>query len=433
MNSPDLSQIVQSAKGPSRFRRLLLVAGTAIALLVTAILVWRTMEAASAGRTTYVTEPLKRDDLKTTVTATGNLEPTNEVTVGSELSGTVKEVLVATNDRVAKGQVLALLDTSKLARQMESSRAAAAAAGAKVGQAKATLVESEAGLQRLQKLQAASGGKLPSRADMDAAVASAERARADLASAEADVRQAEANVGASESDLEKSVIRSPIDGIILIRDIEPGQTVAATMTAPELFVVAENLENMKLEVAVAEADIGRVEAGQKAAFTVDAWPSRSFEATVKKVEFGSTVTDNVVTYSTELEVSNDDLSLRPGMTATAEIAVAEAIDALLVPNAALRFNPESAQSGAASSAPKRSFVQSLVPGPPRRMGMTSKRDEEAPSIKAGEPARIWVLRGGKPAPVAVQTGLTDGRVTVVSGEGLSEGMPVIIHANAGQP
>jgi HlyD family secretion protein len=379
----------------------------------------------------YVTEPVKRGDLKTSVTATGNLAPTNEVTIGSELSGTVKEVLVDTNDRVVKDQMLAKLDTSKLERQTESSRATASAAEAKDAQTRATLVESEATLRRLQNLHTASGGKLPAQADLDAATASADRSKADLASAEAEVRKAQANIGANETDLEKSLIRSPIDGIILTRGIEPGQTVAATMTAPELFVVAENLENMKLEVSVAEADIGRVADGQKATFSVDAWPGRSFHATVKKVEFGSTVTDNVVTYTTELEVSNDDLSLRPGMTATAEIAVAEARQALLVPNAALRFSPESALATPGKAA-SRSFVQSLVPGPPRRMASHSKDDATA-TPKADAPARVWVLRDGKPAPIEVQTGLSDGRVTVITGDGISDDLPVIIHAQSKKP
>lgn len=433
MNNTDLSQVMQSARGSSRLRKMAALVVAAV-LLAGAFFVWRGFVEAGVNKTVYVTEPLRSGDLKTTVTATGNLEPTNEVTVGSELSGTVSEVLVDTNSRVTKGQVLARLDTSKLERQTESSRAMAAAAEAKVGQARATLVESEASLQRLQKLKAASGGKIPSQADMDAALAAAERAKADVASAEAEVRQARANVGANESDLEKSVIRSPIDGIILTRAIEPGQTVAATMTAPELFVVAEKLENMKLEVAVAEADIGRVEEGQQATFTVDAWPQRSFVATVKKVEFGSTVTDNVVTYATELEVSNDDLSLRPGMTATAEIAVAEVTNAFLVPNAALRFNLESAQAVPAGAAQQnRSFVQSLIPGPPRRMEARPVSNEEASAAKAGEPARLWVLRDGVPVPVEIRVGLSDGRVTAVTavtGEGLSEGMPVITHAKA---
>lgn len=427
MSNPKLSHIVQSARGSSRLGKVITVAVVG-ACLVAAFFLSRSMGAAGASKTSYVTEPVRRGDLKTTVIATGNLEPTNEVTVGSELSGTVSEVLVETNDRVTKGQVLARLDTSKLDRQRESSRATASAAKARVNQAKATLVESEASLARLQKLKEASGGKLPSSSEMDAAVATAARAKADVASAEAEVLQALANVGANESDLEKSIIRSPIDGIVLTRNIEPGQTVAATMTAPELFVVAEKLENMKLEVAVAEADISKVKNWQRAVFTVDGWPNRSFEAIVKKVEFGSTVTDNVVTYLTELEVANDDLSLRPGMTATAEIAVTEATGVMLVPNAAFRFNPESAKTSGAGSAPKRSFVQSLVPGPPRRAMGKPGADEDVLCVMTYAPARIWILREGKPASIEIQTGLTDGRVTVVSGESLTEGMPVITHA-----
>lgn len=428
----ELSQIIELSKTSSRRGRLFIAAGV-VALLVAAFFVWRALGSGNIDRTTYVTEPVRRGDLEMTITATGNLEPTNEVTVGSELSGTVTQVLVETNDRVTKDQVLAQLDTSKLERQTESSRAAAAAAEAKVGQARATLVESDAGLLRLQKLKEASDGKLPSQADMDAAIASVERAKADLASAEAEVRQAQANVGTNESDLKKSVIRSPVDGIVLTRNIEPGQTVAATMTAPELFVVAEKLENMKLEVAVAEADIGQLKPGQRATFTVDAWPSRSFEATVKKVEFGSTVTDNVVTYKTELEVGNNDLSLRPGMTATAEIAVAQAEDVLLVPNAALRFDPTATAAGPAT-APKRSFVQSLVPGPPRRMSGGKPTTEDSPPVpKAGQRARVWTLKDGKPSPIEVETCLSDGNATAISGEGLSEGMAVIIHARASQP
>lgn len=429
MSDPDLSTILATEKGASRRGRLYLLIG-AVLIIVVGIFVWRKASASEGNMATYVTEPVKRGDLRVVVTATGNLEPTNKVTVGSELSGTVKEVHVDTNDKVTKGQPLAQLDTSKLQQQTESSRATATAARARVSQARATVVESKAGLGRLEKLKEASGGKLPSQADMDAAIATAERAKADLASADAEVLQADANVGTNESDLEKLVVRSPIDGIILTRNIEPGQTVAATMTAPELFVVAENLENMKLKVAVAEADIGRVKSGQSAKFTVDAWPNRSFEATVKKVEFGSTVTDNVVTYTTELEVSNDDLSLRPGMTATAEIAVAEAKDALLVPNAALRFNPETAEAAAGGPQAKRSFVQSLIPGPPRRMGGAPGKMEEAPAPKSDGPARVWILRDGKPSPIDVTTGLSDGRVTEISGKDLSDGLQVVTHASA---
>lgn len=433
-SSSDLSQILKSAEGSSRRGKIITVI-IILLLLAGAFIGWRIYAKNREPKVTYVTEPLKRGDLKMVVTATGNLKPTNEVTVGSELSGTVVEVYVDTNDRVSKGQELARLDTSKLERQTESSRATAAAAAAKVEQARATLVEVNASLKRLQKLKESSGGRLPSQADMDTAIAAVERAKADLAAAQAEELQAKALVGANESDLQKSIIRSPVDGIVLTRNIEPGQTVAATMTAPELFVVAEKLENMKLEVAVAEADIGGVKEGQRATFTVDAWPDRSFEATVKKVEFGSSVTDNVVTYTTELEVTNDDLSLRPGMTATAEIAVAEARDVFLVPNAALRFNPSTATASpaAGNSAPKRSFVQSLVPTRPRRM-MGSRgagqdnADARMPRNKSGT---IWVLQDGKPVEFKVKTGISDGNSTEVSGEGLKEDMPVIIFARQG--
>jgi len=379
----------------------------------------------------FATEPVKKGDINLTITATGNLEPTNKVTVGSELSGTTLEVYLDTNDRVTKGQPLAKLDTTKLTQQTESSRASVNSAKAKVSQVEATLKESEASLARLKELHRLSGGQTPSRLDMDTAIASAERALADLASAKAAVGEAEAQVRINENDLSKAIIRSPIDGIVLTRSVEPGQTVAASFTAPELFVIAEKLEFMELLVKVAEADIGRVANGQKATFTVDAWPDRSFTATVTKVAFGSAVTDNVVTYETKLEVSNEDLSLRPGMTATADIRVADGHDILLVPNAALRFDPEAAAAREAENeAPKKSFVQSITPTFRRRGDRGPRPDGgDRPAMKRTPGvSRIFVLRNGEPEPMTVKTGLTDGRFTEVSGEGVTEGLPVIVRA-----
>ncbi len=430
-NDKDLSSILDSGKrSNSRWKPFFFV-GVLVVLLLVGGLFWWSKGTGGNGMS-YVTEPVGRGDLRVVVSATGNLKPTNEVTVGSELSGTIKTIEVDTNDQVVKGQILARLDTSKLERQIESGHATAGASEAKVTQIEATLVENEASLARLRRLHETSGGKLPSQANMDAAVAAVARATADLAAGRAEVRQAEANVGTQETDLQKSIIRSPIDGIILTRNVDPGQTVAATMTAPELFVVAEKLENMKLEVAVAEADIGRVKAGQNATFTVDAWPNRSFEARVMKVEYGSSITDNVVTYKTELEVSNEDLSLRPGMTATAEIAVAEAENAFLVPNAALRFDPNADASPKGASQEKKSFVQSLMPAPSRRAFVRSPSADQLPKTPRG-PARVWILRDGVPQAVPVETGISDGRTTVVSGEGLSEGLPVILHAVPKKP
>ncbi|NQX01694.1 efflux RND transporter periplasmic adaptor subunit, partial [bacterium] len=270
----------------------------------------------------YNTEEVTRGDLSLVVTATGNLAPTNQVTVGSELSGTVSEVYVDTNDVVKKGQPVAQLDTTKLTQQTEKSRAVLNAAKARVNQVKATQLENAAALGRLQELHRLSEGKTPSKADMEAAIAAVERAKADLESAEASVAQSQADLKSIERDLSKAVIRSPVDGIVLTRSIEVGQTVAASFTAPVLFLIAEDLRKMDLVVTVAEADIGRLGNEQSATFKVDAWPTRIYTATVKRVSFGSVVTNAVVTYATELAVINDDLSLRPGMTATADISVA---------------------------------------------------------------------------------------------------------------
>jgi len=420
----DLAAVVQSGATNHTKRNIILV----IVILVTAIggwLWWRSVEKAKNRAPAYVTEPLTRGNISLVITATGNLYPTNEVVVGSELSGITLEVYVDFNDHVTKGQPLAKLDTSKLTEQTESSRAAVKAAQAKVVVAEATVTESQALLTRQQDLQKRSGGALPSEAALDITIATAARARADLLSANASVGEAEAQVHINEYDLSKAIIKSPIDGVVLTRSIEPGQTVAASFTAPELFIIAEKLERMKLEVAIAEADIGRVAKGQSATFTVDAWPDRTYNATLSIVASGSVVTDNVVTYEADLEVNNDDLSLRPGMTATADIRVAESVNVLIVPAAALRFDPTVA--AAATTSAKKSFVQSLIPMPTRnRSRPEATGDDKKIGLKA---ARIWVLRNGRAEPIVVKTGLTDGRHTEVTGEDLSEGLQIITRAN----
>lgn len=373
----------------------------------------------------FNTQNLTRGDLSIIITATGNLAPTNQVTVGSELSGTVSEVYVDINDVVKKGEPIAQLDTAKLTQQTERNRAVLLAAKAKVGQVQATLLETTASLTRFQELHRISGGKTPSKADMAASVASVERAKADLESANASVAQAEADLKSTERDLSKTQIRSPVDGVILTRSIEVGQTVAASFTAPVLFLIAEDLRKMDLVVAVAEADIGLMENGKPASFTVDAWPSRTYNAAVKRVSYGSIMTNNVVTYNTELAVANDDLSLRPGMTATADISVAKREGVLLVPKAALRFDPVAAESLGKVEQPKRTFVQSLSPGGGRRWGQKTP----APAASAQKEApRVWTLKDGKPVEIIVKTGLSDGRFTEASGDGLVEGMSIIVSA-----
>lgn len=421
----DLAAVIKAGGSHGHFKRNVILILIVVALGVGAWFWWSSVEKAKHQAPAFITEVLKRGEISLTITATGNLEPTNEVTVGSELSGITLEVNADINDRVSKGQQLAKLDTSKLMQQTESNRAAVKAAQAKVTQTAATVKESAALLARQQELQRISGGKVPSKVVIDTAVATSERARADLLSTQASVSTAEAQVRINENDLARAIIKSPIDGIVLTRSIEPGQTVAASFTAPQLFVIAEKLERMKLKVAIAEADIGRVAKGQKSTFTVDAWPDRSYTASVSIVSYGSEVKDNVVTYLAELEVSNDDLSLRPGMTATADIRVAESKNVFLVPTAALRFDPATAV--AATGAVKKSFVQSLIPMPTRNRSRPESRDaDEKPAAKG---ARIWVLRDGKAESIAVKTGLSDGRHTEISGEGLSEGLLIITRAN----
>ncbi len=357
----------------------------------------------------YETQAVSRGDLVVTVSATGTLEPTNQVDVGSELSGLIDAMLVDENDRVKRGQVLARLDLSKLTDQITKSEATLASADAKVLQADATTKEAHANLDRLRTVSRLSGGKVPSLTEMESAEAKLARALADGAAARAAVAEARAALSSDRTNLAKASIRSPIDGVVLARKMEPGQTVAASFETPVLFTLAEDLSQMELQVAVDEADVGRVEEGQPATFNVDAYPTRKYPARISRVGFGSQTTDGVVSYKTILTVDNDDLSLRPGMTATAEITTATREDVLLVPNGALRFTPP-ADEGARSQS-SGGIVGSLLPRPP--VAIRTKK----PATPDGDAQRVWVLRDGEPVPVGITVGVTDGRLTeVVAGE-----------------
>jgi len=418
----ELADIIAKAKPSHPIRKWII--GVVVVALIAGGGWFYSRESKTDTGPIYETKELTRGDLSLIITATGNLAPTNQVTVGSELSGTVSEVYVDVNDTVKQGQPIAKLDTTKLTQLTERNRAVLLASKARVSQAEATVLETNATLARLKELLRLSGGKTPSKADMDAAIASVARADADLESANASVAQSDADVKSIERDLAKTVIRSPVDGIILTRTIEVGQTVAASFTAPILFLIAEDLRKMDLVVTVAEADIGRLEVGQNATFTVDAWPSRTYTASVKLVSFGSVITNNVVTYNTELEVTNDDLSLRPGMTATADISVAKSENVLLVPNAALRFDPSVALAlGKDTEDEGKTLVESLSPG--RRWNRGNGVPKSSPH---SEGPRVWILKEGKPVEILVKTGLTDGRFTEATGDGLKEDLPLIITA-----
>lgn len=355
-----------------------------------------------APRGRFLTETAADGTLVVTISASGTLQPTRSVDVGSELSGTLEAVLVEENDRVRRGQVLARLDTARLEDAVVKSRAALA-------QMEATVAEARANVKRLRHVAELSGGKVPSQAELETAEAAQKRAEASEASARAALKTDETNI-------HKAVIRSPIDGVVLSRKVEPGQTVVAAMTTPVLFNLAEDLTKMELQVKVDEADVGAAKLGQAASFTVSSWPGREFPAAIRRVGIGSTVTDNVVTYKTVLTVANDDLALRPGMTATARIVTAQRENALLAPNAALRFTPPVTDAPAVQD----SFVSRLLPRPPQ-----PPQKKAAPAPANGAP-QVWVLRDGQPVPLAVQTGVSNGRHTEILGGELQAGMVVIV-------
>lgn len=404
--------------------------GSAAALLLAGGFAWWQSGQRAAAAPSYVTEPVQRGTLTVTVSADGTLQPTRSVNIGSELSGTVARVFVDVNDRVNKGQVLVELDTAKLRDQIARSRAALSSAQAGVAQAVATLKEAQANLARLEEVQKLSGGKVPAPAEIDTARAALDRARAAEDSARASVASAQAQLSTDETNLSKASIRAPIDGVVLTRTVDPGNAVAASLQAVTLFTLAEDLGRLQLEVNVDETDVGLVSNGQKASFTVGAYLSRRYPATVTRVAYGSTKTDNVVTYTTRLDVDNQDLTLRPGMTATATIQTSERQPSLLVPNTALRFTPTGAAAASAPAGNAGGIVSKLMPRPPG--GVARRSATVAGSGNAvGASRQLWVLREGAPVAVRVTTGASDGRRTEVTGPGLAEGDAVIVDQRGG--
>ncbi|OIN92627.1 MAG: efflux transporter periplasmic adaptor subunit [Comamonadaceae bacterium CG1_02_60_18] len=413
----DLNQLLGSPpQRPWWRRRWLWGALALIAISAIGYYFWQQQQQAAA-KPSYVTEPASKGNLTLRVTANGTLQPTRTVNIGSELSGTVLRVLVDVNDRVKKAQVLVELDTAKLGDQVLRSRAAVNAAQAQVEQAQATVTEARSTLARLEEVSRLSGGKVPSASELDTARAAVARAEGALASARANLAADKASLTTDETNLAKASIRSPIDGVVLTRSVDPGNAVAASLQAVTLFTLAEDLRQLQLRVNVDEADVGRVKVGQKASFTVSAFPGRRFPANITRVSFGSTITDNVVTYVTQLDVANDDLSLRPGMTATSTIVAVERKDVLLVPNTALRFSP---QSGDAAK-PGNNIMNSVMPRLPR----------VAKKASGGATRQVWVLRDGAPVAVNVTPGISDGRMTEITGGDLTEGMAVITEQRTG--
>jgi HlyD family secretion protein len=413
----------------SRLKRWSIAAAV---LLAVALIVARIVHGGAAAPR-YATVELQRGNMEVHVTATGNLAPINEVSVGSELSGIINAVYVDFNDKVHKDQPLAQIDPQKLNDAILSSLAALDQAKASVLQNEASVELARVSLARFEEIHRLSSGKVPSLTELDQARAQAKQSVANLAAAKAAVSSAEAQLSTDRTNLAKATIRSPVDGVILSRTIEPGQTVASSFNTPTLFVIAENLAAMQLEVKVDEADVGQVAEGQPTTFTVDAYPGKTFSAIITRVNVGSNTTDstsastttttaasasNVISYGAVLTVDNEDHALRPGMTATASILTSKEEDVFMVPNAALRFQPK---------------TKSAAGGPPGFSMFKGKKDSAEQEVTIGRGARqtLYALNeDGQLSEVPVVVGNTDGSWTIVTGDTLKEGMQIVTGALA---
>lgn len=359
-----------------------------ILLLVFGAIFWY-KTSKSKNEIEYLSAPLERKTITVMVDASGNMEPTNSVDVGIEVSGTIKEVLVDYNQHVKKGEVMARLDTVKLSSKVTSYQAALSKFEANVAEAMATLTKSKNEWLRVEKMIKATNGGYPSKQEVDTAYAAYELSLASLEVAKAGRNQANAELKAAQDDLKKGVVVSPIDGVVLAKKVEAGQSVVAAMTIPILFTMAEDLTKMKVIVSVDEADIADVKEGQIVEFSVDAYPQKTFKGVVTQLRLNSQIVNGVVTYDAVVNVQNPELLLRPGMTVLAHIVTDVIKDALVVPNTALRFTPP-----------------------------MQKRDA------TGE--YVWILRENKPFKIVLKIGKSDGSFSVVEGAELGENAVVLV-------
>jgi len=382
----------------------------------------------------YRTATLEKGRLIASVSATGTLVPVVSVQVGSQVSGQLKEVLVDFNSQVTKNQLIARIDPESFeyrvrqaqadldaARaQVATQQANIAAQRAAVSQVDVTLADARRDLERKQQLL---DKKFLSPAEVDkaramvnalveqqkSAVAQVDVARATAGNAAAMVKQREAVLSQARVDLERTAIRSPVSGIVIKRSVDKGQTVAASLQAPELFIIAEDLTDMRVDTAIDESEIGKIKVGQLATFTVDAFPGKTFEGAVRKVRKSAQVVSNVVTYLVDVSAPNPELQLLPGMTANVRIVTDTFEDALKVPNAAIRFRPP--QSPDDKPAKSR-----------RGEGDKSGRGNGRPDPSS---STIYVLKNGELKAIPVKTGASDGKMVQITGEGVTEGLEVV--------
>lgn len=426
-----------------------LIGGIALVVVVVVIL-WLTVfgKSAKTEQSMYKTEAVSRGDIEALVVASGTLNPVDAIDVGTQVSGRISKIYVDFNSKVKAGQIVAELDQATYLARLEQNKANYKTAIAALDRAKVTADNSKKKYDRALSLFEKN---LISYEEKDASETDSLNARADVKSAEARVDQAKSQVDSSQVDLNYCIIRSPIDGVVISRNINVGQTVASQFTAPVLFKVANDLTKMQVECSIDEADIGRVKEGQAVRFSVDAYTNDTFLGDVTQVRYSPTVTAGVVTYTAIVTVSNPELKLRPGMTATASIITGQAKNALKVPNTALRFTPDltademqkimkaafesmrAKMGGAAQGQPAAATTQ----GQFNRTG-GSRAPSGAGAEGGGQPrqggrrqmARVWVQdEKGQLQPIFLRTGVSDNSSTEVIWGDLKEGMQVLTAAN----
>jgi HlyD family secretion protein len=365
----------------------------------------------------YEMATVDRGGVDAKVTATGTVSAIVTVQVGSQVSGRIDKLFVDFSSPVKKGQVVATIDPALLKAAMAQARASYLAGVAAVEKSRAARVQAERQLVRAKQLHAQG---LASQADLDVTEAAAWSARADVAAAEASVVQLHAALDQAALNLSYATIVSPIDGTVISRNVDVGQTVAAALQAPTLFTIAQDLTKMQVDTSVAEADVGKLREGMGVTFTVDAYPNRPFPGRVRQVRDAATTVQNVVTYDAVIDFDNTARLLRPGMTASATFVHAQKADVLRLPNAALRFKPDPATVAKMTAVPGRA-APAVRPA----------------SLKLAPSERvIWVQRGGRAEPVTIKVGITDGTVTEVVSGPLAEGDAVVSEAlveASGQP
>ncbi len=398
---------------------------------------------------------VERGEISSTVTATGTINPVVTVLVGSQVSGTIKALYADFNSRVKEGDTIAQIDPAIFQAQVDEAKASVATAQANLANAQANLQSLQANLVKaevavsdtkrtldrnvqLMKMSAIAQSALDTaQANYDSAVAQREAnkaqfevAKAQIESAKAQVEHDKAALRMAETNLRYTTIRSPVNGIVISRNVDVGQTVAASLQAPTLFTIAKDLREMQVDTNFSEADIGRIETGQEATFTVDAYPEITFLGKVSEIRNAPQTIQNVVTYDVVIMVANPDLKLKPGMTANVTILVAHRDGTLKVSNAALRFRPvgasgENAEEGMRRGEPKREVRQTA--GASEKQRKELMRMDSSSQEKKGTSGRVWTLSPeGKPVPVSVVLGITNGTFSEVISGDLKEGTEVIV-------